>query len=650
MRKMSAKRPAIGLLARCGELVFGKTTAQTDLGSRSKDPIFKAPVADSLAGTTAAVRPEALADTISNGQSEHDLVAQDALARGSTARPSAPASIAAPHHSSRLRVVDPLDGQPRIEPIIGEAGQPQTTAPSSPAGKQDKNADAIVEEAELAWRRAERDARRAARISAAGASSEIEAENRIAAAHQNVERVWSQAEMRHAPALRQLQDRGPPEILPAESRITTARRRAETALRRAGVEVRRRLPAVARTPAAEPRVKPVVEEAPSLLQPALDQPLPERKRRKGIGGGTLSFLLAVVLPVMLVAFYYGFLASDQYRSEMRFAVRGTERSSLENLGLSALTGSSSQASDAYLVIDYIHSKQLLLDIQQKLDIDIRQFYARPEIDFAYRIDPAMPMETFLEYWRWMIEASYNSTTSITTFNVTAFNGADAEVIADAVLKASDELVNDLAAKARLQLISNAQREVGRTETRLIEARQAVEAFRDREQLANPTMVAESDQTILQELERKLIELKARRASLRLTVDGDAPQARVLDRQIAATTAELDEKRRGIGSGGGQNGVDGEGRTLTTQFTEYNGLMLEQEFAEKAYTAALSSLETSQAEARRQDRYFAIAVKPDLPEIALYPSRLLNTIIVFFALSVLWLVGYLVTQAARDHTG
>jgi capsular polysaccharide transport system permease protein len=246
----------------------------------------------------------------------------------------------------------------------------------------------------------------------------------------------------------------------------------------------------------------------------------------------------------------------------------------------------------------------------------------------------------------MIDASYNSTTSITTFEVTAFDGKDAAAIARAVLKVSDELVNELSTKARLQLISNAQGEVKRTEDRLAVARQAVAAFRDREQTANPTMIAESDQAILQSIETTLIELKSRRASLLSTVDLTSPSVRVLDRQIASYAAELEQKRRGIGSGGQGNGDD---RTLTTQLTEYNALSLEQEFAEKAYTSALASLETSQAEARKQERYFAIAVEPDIPEIALYPLRVINVIIAFFVLCVVWLIGYLVVQAVRDHT-
>lgn len=410
------------------------------------------------------------------------------------------------------------------------------------------------------------------------------------------------------------------------------------------------------TPASEPVADPIPEEqspAPAIVPEPI---LPERResivsamRSKlvltpKVSITKLSFLLAVVLPTLLVGLYYAFIASPQYRSEARFSVRGMEKSTLETLGLSALPGATTQAQDAYIVIDYIHSKQVIKDIREKLNIDLREFFSRPDIDFVYRIDPDMPLDKFIHYWRWMVDADYNSTTSITTFEVTAFTGEDAQKIADAVLAVSTELVNDLSTAAREQLINNAQAEVARTEDRLIAARRAVEDFRDVEQISDPTREAESDQVIIQELEKTLIELKSRRASLLSTVDVNSPSVRVLDRQIASYTTELEQKRKGIGSGQGV----GTGTTLSSKLTQYNSLVFEQEFAEKAYATALASLETSQAEARRQDRYFAIAVEPSAPEISLYPLRVINTMLACLAFAIIWLIGYLVVQAVRDH--
>jgi capsular polysaccharide transport system permease protein len=432
-------------------------------------------------------------------------------------------------------------------------------------------------------------------------------------------------------------------------RAQIAVRKAEAAWKEARTEVKKlaaERPAVAKIPAPASPVPIVIPSVASVLDTAVvERPL--ALFRKQVSWAQLSFVAAVLVPVLMIGLYYLFISSDQYRSEMRFAVRGTERSTLENLGLNAIPGATEQAGDAYIVIDYIHSTQILLDIQQKLGIDVRQFFSRPDIDFAYRIDPNMPLEKFIGYWRWMIDASYNSTTSITTFEVTAFNGQDAAAIADAVLKVSNELVNDLSTKARLQLITNAQSEVTRTEDRLVAARQSVALFRDTTQITDPTAQAGLELALIQGLEQQIIEANSRRAALLSTVTTDSPSVRVLDRQIAALTTQLETKRRVIGSGG--VATTGGDRTLTTKLTEYNALALEQEFAEKAYTTALSSLETSQAEARRQDRYFAIAVEPNVPEIALHPLRMINTMVAFFALCVVWLIGYLIAQAIRDHT-
>ena len=227
----------------------------------------------------------------------------------------------------------------------------------------------------------------------------------------------------------------------------------------------------------------------------------------------LTFLLFVLLPTALAAYYYVELSSDHFRSEMRFSVRGTDKSILSNFGLSALPGASSQGEDAYVVIDYIHSKQVLLDIKNDLGIDIRQFYTSTNIDPLYRIKPEMPVDEFVYYWQWMTDAGYNSTTGITTFQVTAFTPEDSKTIADAVIKVAGKLVNTLSAGARQQLIETAQDQVELTEKRLIKSRGSLAGLRNREQSLNPSMRAQAQQNLIQQLESNLLDLKARRSAL-----------------------------------------------------------------------------------------------------------------------------------------
>ena len=331
---------------------------------------------------------------------------------------------------------------------------------------------------------------------------------------------------------------------------------------------------------------------------------------------------------------------------MRFAVRGTTSSPLDLLGLAALPGTTSQTPDAYIVVDYMKSTQVLSDIQDRLGIDVRVFFSRENIDPVYRIDPQMPLAEFIDYWNWMTNADFNSTTAIATFTVRAFRADDAAVITNAVLQLSSQLVNDLATEARVQLIASARDEVERTEERLKQARQVVRQFRDREQAIDPQQQAQTGQELLMGLERELVELKTRRTALLATVSVESPSVRVINRQIEALEGEIQQQLARFGSGGEGDSV--RRRNLSDVVNEYSELIVEQEFAEKAYTSALSSLETSQAEARRQERYFAIVVKPTLPEGALYPERILNTLLAIALLLIVWLLVYLLVQAVRDH--
>ncbi|MEM6464242.1 MAG: hypothetical protein AAF724_20235 [Pseudomonadota bacterium] len=151
------------------------------------------------------------------------------------------------------------------------------------------------------------------------------------------------------------------------------------------------------------------------------------------------------------------------------------------------------------------------------------------------------------------------------------------------------------------------------------------------------------------LERELVDLNTRRTALLATVSVESPSLRILDRQISALEGQIQQQLERFGSGG-ENGAI-RTRNLSDVVNEYSQLIVEQEFAEKAYTSALSSLETSQAEARREERYFAIVVEPTLPEVALYPKRILNTLLESdfnAARSATWLLNVAAFGASVDY--
>ncbi len=367
---------------------------------------------------------------------------------------------------------------------------------------------------------------------------------------------------------------------------------------------------------------------------------PRDLRRKLV---KIAAFFVILLPTLLAGIYYGLIASDQYAVEVRFAVRGIKSGGGSDL-LSMVTGipsGGSPVADSYILMDYIRSREILEKLRQK--IDMNAVYGSQKADFLSAFRPDEPIEDFVEYWKKMTTLSYDSSSQIIVVEVRAFTPEDAKMIAQNVLALSEELVNELSAKARSDAVGHAEKEVARMEKRLRKSRQAVRSFREKEQVIDPSKTAESKLGILSQLEVQLTTERAKLSSLIQFMDKDSPRIMVLTGKIKALKKQVESERAKLGESGGKNNG-----ALTGLLEDYRILLMDQEFAEKAYISALTSLETARLEAGRQQRYLATFVHPALPEDSLYPKRLLNFFLTFIVSIVVWAIGILIVYAVRDH--
>lgn len=402
---------------------------------------------------------------------------------------------------------------------------------------------------------------------------------------------------------------------------------------------------------------PIIETEEPLpyepFEPVADQqPRQERSAvRRGlqISWTYLSFMLMVALPGAATGFYYAFIASPQYVIETQFSVRGSSQASMSSFGLSGLFGSSTQSSDSYIVASYITSIQLIRDVKEQLGIDLRQYFAKNDIDFWYRVDPSMPLEKFADYWRDMIEVSYNSTTGNTTLYIYGFSPEDTKAIADAVLKVSETLVNDLSEKNRQQMTLVASKQVDRSEDRLVKVRAELQKLQSQVSAIDPTILVKGNAELSQKLEGELQDLKTRYDTLlQGGIDKDSPQARVMRRSMKSAQEQLALLKSKIGgpaAASKDTEKDGSYAGVVNKFTE---LTVQEKFATEAYTTSLAAFETALAEAQKQERYFATFIAPMRPEVALYPKRLLDTFIACLVLCAIWMISQFLYRSFRDH--
>jgi capsular polysaccharide transport system permease protein len=365
----------------------------------------------------------------------------------------------------------------------------------------------------------------------------------------------------------------------------------------------------------------------------------------------LSFLLMVMVPSLVTVYYYYFVASPQYQVETQFSVRGSSQGSVSALGLGSMFGSSMQSGDSYIVASYVESLQLIRDVKSQLGIDLRQYFVKDDIDYLYEIEPDMPLEKFVDYWRDMTDVAFNSTTGNVTFYVYAFSAEDSKAIADAVLKVSETLVNNLSENSRLQLTQVASKQVERAEARMKKVREDIQNLRSTEQEFDPVQIVAIQNQVTQSLESQLSQLRIRLTAVTKAASAETPSAKVIKRQIDALEQQLAEHKSKLSneptSATNAKGAGDDGN-LSAVLAKFEELTVEQGFATQAYTTSLAALESALMEAQKQERYFATFVMPAVPEIALYPLRMLDSFIAFLVFLAFWLVCQFLFRSIRDH--
>lgn len=369
---------------------------------------------------------------------------------------------------------------------------------------------------------------------------------------------------------------------------------------------------------------------------------PQRRRRKML---RLSALLVIGLPCLLATFYYGLIAANQYAVEVRFAVRGVNGAGGNDLFgiISGLPGNGNTTTDTYIVLDYMKSAQMIDKLDQR--IGLRRIYSRQEADWLARLNPAATAEDFGWYWRHTLRTSFDTSSQLAWAEVRAFTPEDAKKVAEGLLTEGEILINDLSVRAREDAVRLAQLEVDRMEARLKADRAAMRTFREQQRDFDPVKNAEARSNIVGGFEDQLSKERAKLAGLKQFMSDDAPSVIVVKNNIQALEKQLVLERAKLGKTTATPSGDA---PLASLISQYEDLAVAQDFSEKAYVTALASLERARAEADQQQRYLATFVRPALPEEALYPQRLVNTLTITGACALLWALGVLIVYAIRDH--
>ncbi|WP_172326946.1 hypothetical protein [Mangrovicoccus sp. HB161399] len=351
-----------------------------------------------------------------------------------------------------------------------------------------------------------------------------------------------------------------------------------------------------------------------------------------------TFLLMVVLPAAAAFYYLYEHAQDRYASNSAFFVHKEDTTnSMETVfGLSALGAGSGTTPDADVLYQFIQSQRMVEIADQKLDLKA-MYSPHHDVDPVFAMKPDATIEDMVDYWSRVVKLIYEADTGLITLEVQAFTPEDAQKLSQVILDESATLINDLSRISEGDAIDEAKQDLTIAEERLKKARVAVAEFRGSSQFVDPSAVVAGQEGVISALESRLAEeMISRDALVGTTTREDDPRLERADRMIEAIRQRIADERANVGS------------DQAPAVGTYEELLVDRQFAEQAYTAALGAYDSAVAEARRKSRYLAVHIKPTLAASSIYPQRITLGLTCVGFLTVVWGIAMLVLMSVRDR--
>lgn len=362
-------------------------------------------------------------------------------------------------------------------------------------------------------------------------------------------------------------------------------------------------------------------------------------------GGILRrhpFLLAVLLPTLLVAIYFFFVATPQYISEARFTVRA--QGGMAGLGAGSVMGGRAAmgivSEDESAVAAHLVSHDAVRALRERLDLV--GMFRPPFADPVSRLWYANPAaERLLDHFRGQVRVIPDSYTGIATLTVRTYRPEDSLVLARELLHLGETKVVEINQRMLNETLRASRQEVERAEARIAGAAIALTEFRQRERALNPARSAEIAVGTIGGLEAEATRLRTELQTLSAIARPGAIQIQNLRERISAVEQQILAERARLADS--QQGV-------TQQMAGFDRLQLEYDLANRTLQAAVAGLEAATTNAQSQQIFLQRVVEPNLAERSLYPRPLLFTLYTLGGLTLVYGMVWLLVAGVREHAG
>jgi capsular polysaccharide transport system permease protein len=351
-------------------------------------------------------------------------------------------------------------------------------------------------------------------------------------------------------------------------------------------------------------------------------------------------LLLIALPLALSGIYLLCLAQERYVSESQVLVKraGEGGEAALNLGALLVGGASTVREDAMLLQQYIHSPDMLAQLEKT--VGVRRAFAFAGLDLFYRLSPGATREQQLDYYRARVDVSFDDKTSLLTIRSQGFTPGYAQQLNRAILAESERFINELSHKITREDMAFARQEVDRAYRQLSGARDALLNYQNRNGLLDAQAQAQAAGQLIQELQSRQAQLQTELRALQSYLQADAPQVVTARNALAALQTQITQEKAKL--------TAPEDGRLNLQAAQFQELRAAVDFQLDLYKLALVALEKTRADASHKIKSLAVITTPQLAQQAEYPRRVYTLAVLLMLCSLLYGVLRLGVSIIQDH--
>ena len=350
-----------------------------------------------------------------------------------------------------------------------------------------------------------------------------------------------------------------------------------------------------------------------------------------------SFLIVLIMLVMLV-WYYGFVASDRFESSSVILIK---QSGINDAGASTLSvlGLPSQNQDILILQEHILSKDMLKLLNAS--IDLKAHYSNTKNDFISRLNANASQEDFFRYFLNHVAITPNDGGTMLTIKAQGYTPEYSQLIVHEIIKDAEIFINNVGRSMADAQLLYAQKDVEGAHLKLSQQQARLIKFQEVHRLFNPDAQGGAVLSIVNGLEQSLAEKSVELRRLRAFLNENSNEIITLKQELKALEEQLAIEKSRL--------VNDDESSFNNLMAQYQEMQLSSELYTDIYKSTLLGLERLKAEAYRKLRYLIVVSSANKPEEAEYPRRIYNIITYLIVVLLLFAIFKIIHAAIKEHS-